>query len=86
MTTLYDPSYNIMNRLPQLSPIVPMLYWNSRANFDDIDDPHRTLEPMGSWGGHPTEVLDRLTEEIQCFEGFWETALMAREHGTWYGH
>ena len=59
------------HRLPQLSSIVPMLYWNSRANFDDIDDPRRTLEPMGSWAGHPTEILNRLTEGIQCFEGFW---------------
>ena len=67
----WSPEGRWHHRSPQLSPIVPMLYWNSRANFDDVDEPLRTLEPMGFWGGHPTEVLDRLTEEIQYFEGFW---------------
>lgn len=26
---------------------------------------------MGFWAGHPREVVDRLTEEIQHFEGYW---------------
>ena len=26
---------------------------------------------MGFWAGHPKEVLDRLTEEIQHFESYW---------------
>ena len=67
----WSPENRWHHRLPQLSPIVPMLYWNSRANFDDVDELHTTLEPMGFWAGHPKEVLDRLTEEIQYFESFW---------------
>ena len=68
---IWSPESRWHHRLPQVSPIVPMLYWNSRANFDDVDEPHRTLEPMGFWAGHPKEVLDRLTEEIQYFESYW---------------
>ena len=67
----WSPESRWHHRLPQLSPIVPMLYWNSRANFDDVDEPHRALEPMGFWAGHPKEVLDRLTEEIKYFENYW---------------
>ena len=67
----WSPESRWHHRLPQLSPIVPMLYWNSRANFDDVDEPHRIFQPMGFWAGHPTEVLDRLTEEVRYFESFW---------------
>lgn len=66
----WSPESRWHHRLPQVSPIVPMLYWNSRANFDEVDEPDRPV-PMGFWGGHPGEVLDRLTEEIQYFESFW---------------
>ena len=68
----WSPSGRWYHRPPQVSPIVPLLYWNSRADFDDVQGPVRPYEPMGFWAGHPKEVLDRLAEEIQHFEGFWQ--------------
>ena len=67
----WSPSGRWFHRPPQVSPIVPLLYWNSRADFDDVVKPVRPYEPMRFWVGHPREVFERLTEEIQHFEGYW---------------
>ena len=67
----WSPQGRWYHRLPQVSPIVPLMYWNSRAVFEDIQDPVRPYEPMGFWAGHPREVLDRIAEEIYHFEDFW---------------
>ena len=67
------------HRPPQVSPIVPLLYWNSKADFDDVVGPVRPYEPMGFWAGHPREVFERLTEEIQHFERYWREIPGGRE-------
>ena len=68
---VWSPKGRRYHRPPQVSPIIPLLYWNSRAEFADVAGPVRPYEPMGFWAGHPGEVLDRLTEELRHFERFW---------------
>ena len=70
--SVWSPSERWYHRLPQVSPIVPLLFWNSRADFDDVQMSVRPYEPMGCWAGHPREVLGRLAEEIHHFEGYWK--------------
>ena len=68
---IWSPANRWHHRLPQVSPVVPLLYWNSRADFEDVEDPYRPYTPMGFWAGHPKEILNRLTEEIRYFEEYW---------------
>ena len=67
----WSPESRWYHRLPHVSPVVPLLYWNSRASLDEFDEPHQLQEPMGFWAGHPREVLNRLTEQIRYFEDYW---------------
>ena len=67
----WSPEGRWSHRPPQVSPIVPLLYWNSMADFDEVVGPVRPYEPMGFWAGHPKEILDRMTEELQHFEAYW---------------
>ena len=67
----WSPEGRWHHRSPNVSPVVPLLYWNSRARFDEVIDPLMPYEPMGFWAGDPGEVLDRLTEEIRYFEEYW---------------
>ncbi len=76
----WSPEGRWHHRPPRISPVVPLLYWNSRASIDDVNEPHGTYEPMGFWAGHPREVLDRLTEEIRYFEGYWRD--LPNDRGT----
>ena len=59
------------HRPPQVSPIVFLLFWHSRADFDEVAGPVSPYEPMGFWVGHPKDILDRMTEELQHFEAYW---------------
>ena len=67
----WSPESRWHHRLPHVSPVVPLMYWNSRANLDEADELHHFYEPMGFWAGHPREILNRLTEEIRYFEDYW---------------
>ena len=67
----FSPPDRWYHRLPTVSPIVPLLYWNSRAEIGEDTIPLKLDQPMGFWGGDPTEILKRLAEEIQHFEKFW---------------
>ena len=70
----WSPSGRWHHRRPRTSPIVPLLYWNSRERFDSLD------RPMGFWSGHPTEVLERLSRHIRRFEYFWRD--LPNDRGT----
>ncbi len=57
----WSPKGRWYHRRPTVSPIIPIIYWNTRESFEGIQD------PFGSWGGVPKEILNRLTEEIENF-------------------
>ena len=61
----WSPDGRWYHRNTRTSPIVPLLFWNSRQRFELLES------PMGYWTGHPTEILDRLTRHIRRFEAFW---------------
>lgn len=63
----WSPKSRWYHRRPTVSPIVPLIYWNTRESYEGIQD------PFGSWGGVPKEVLNRITEEIEKFRGYWES-------------
>jgi hypothetical protein len=75
----WSPKARWYHRRPTVSPIVPVLYWNMRETYKG------DLDPFGFWGGRPEEVLDRIGEEINHFQNFWESLPDNRgiEHLQW---
>jgi len=70
----WSPKGRWYHRRPTVSPIIPIIYWNTRESFEEIQ------KPFGSWGGVPSEVLNRLIEEIEKFKEYWEK--LPRKRGT----
>lgn len=70
----WSPTARWYHRRPTVSPIVPVLFWNVRKSPEDVQG------PFGSWRGVPTEVLNRLTEELEMFRGYWEP--LPKKRGT----
>lgn len=63
----WSPKGRWYHRRPTVSPIIPIIYWNTRESIEGIQ------KPFGSWGGVPIEVLNRLAEEIEKFREYWES-------------
>lgn len=62
----WSPKTRWYHRRPTVSPIVPLIYWNTRESVAEIKG------PFGYWGGHPKEILERLVEELKQFREYWE--------------
>ncbi len=62
---MWSPKTRWYHRRPTISPIVPLIYWNTRESFPEIRD------PFGYWGGHPQEMLGRLAGELEQFREYW---------------
>jgi hypothetical protein len=54
----WSPKYRWYHRKPDISPLVPLVYWSTREEVTELQ------EPFGFWGGNPEEILNRLAEEI----------------------
>lgn len=63
---MWSPKTRWYHRRPTISPIVPLIYWNTRESVAEIGD------PFGYWGGHPKDILQRLVEEMEQFREYWE--------------
>ena len=62
---MWSPKIRWYHRRPTVSPIIPLIYWNTREAIAEIE------EPFGYWGGHPKEILGRLVEQLEQFREYW---------------
>lgn len=62
----HSPSSRWWHRLPNVSPIVPLVFWAKPG-------PTTTLEnPFGVWRGDPTGILARFLASFVEFKNYWE--------------
>jgi len=62
----FSPESRWWHRSPELSPVVPLVYWAKPGPRYFADQPYAV------WRGDPTAILARLTAAIVEFQGYWQ--------------
>jgi hypothetical protein len=63
----YSPEGIWSHRPPEMSPVIPLVYWSSRE-----PDTPTTEVPVGYWIGEPKSILGRLFAKLMDFQDYLE--------------
>jgi len=62
----YSPEGIWSHRPPEMSPLIPLIYWSSREPYIPTNE-----APVGYWIGEPKSILGRLFAELMDFHDYW---------------